>query len=85
MAVDIHNFYLTDPTYEKFYIIYGPELQSENIGKMLIVTRDFYGTNPEVQDFRNHLHNFMYHLGYSSRKAEPYLCMNFVRHYNVSE
>ena len=26
MAVDIHNFYLTDPTYEKFYIIYGPEL-----------------------------------------------------------
>ena len=40
---DINNDYLQDPSSKNDFIIYGKEFGLENIGKTLLIRREFYG------------------------------------------
>ena len=75
MAADIQNAYLQAPTNEKYWTTCGPEFGTEESGKLAIIVRALYGMKSSGRDLRNHLRNFMEHLGYTSCRAYPDLWM----------
>ena len=85
LVTDIQNAYFTAPTSESFYIVYGPEFGTENIGKKAIVKRALYGTKSARRDFRNHLRDCISHLGYTLCKADPDLRMRVEKKDNGTE
>ena len=68
---DIRNAYLQSPTSQNHYIIYGPELGMENVGKVDIIHRTVYGGKTSGRDFRNHLRSCMQFLNLTSCPADP--------------
>ena len=71
LAADIHNAYLQAPSSQKHYVICGAEFGLENVGKVAMIRRALYGGKSTGRDFRNHLHECMSHLGFSSCLADP--------------
>ena len=71
MAAGVRNADLQAPTSEKHYIIFGPELGSEIIGKKSLITRALYGGKCAGRDFWNHLRSCMKFLGFESSRADP--------------
>ena len=76
-VADIMNTYLQAPNSEKHYTIYGPEFETENIGKVATVVRALYGGKVAGANFQNHLRDCMEHLGFESRLVDPNLWMKF--------
>ena len=70
-AADIRNAYLQAPSSRKDYIICGPEFGLENVGKIALVHRAWYGGKTAGRDFRNHLRSCMHHLNFQSCPADP--------------
>ena len=70
-AADILNAYLQAPSSQKHYIICGAEFGIENIGKRALIRRALYGGKTAGRDFRNHLRECMFHLGFTSCRADP--------------
>ena len=69
------NAFAQAPTTEKFWMKYGPEFGSDNVGEVVVVTRVLYGMKSSARNFRNHLRDCMDHMGYSSCLADPDLWM----------
>ena len=63
-AGDIGNAYLQAPSSQKYFMIYGPEFDLENIGKVALIQRALYGGKSAGRDFRNHLRSCMRHLDF---------------------
>ena len=78
MAAAIQNAYLQAPTNEKYWTTCSPEFGTEEAGKQAIIVRDIYGMKSSGRGFRNHLRDFMGHLGYTSCRANPDLWMRKV-------
>ena len=70
-AANIHNAYLQAPSSQKDYVVCGPEFGIENIGKVALIHRAFYGGKSAGRDFRNHLRSCMHHLDFRSCLADP--------------
>ena len=70
-AADIRNAELQAPTYEKHYIMYGPEFGIENEGKRAVIVRYLYGGNYAGSDFYHHLRSCMDHLVFETSKSDP--------------
>ena len=69
MAADIKKAYLQAPTTEKHWTIAGPEWGFRKGTKMLVV-RALYGIKSAGREFRNHLRDCMWTLGYESCPAD---------------
>ena len=54
-AADTQNDYLQAPASEKHYVICGPELGLENIGKIAVIVRALYGGKSANTDFWRHV------------------------------
>ena len=67
---DIQNAYLTAPCSENVHTTLGTEF-GENIGQTAIIVRALYGLASSGASFRNHLEDYMNHLGYKSCLADP--------------
>jgi hypothetical protein len=63
MTVDVENAYLTAPTSENVWTIYGPEF-GPDAGKKATICRAVYGLKGSGASYRNHVANCMHHLGY---------------------
>ena len=74
-GADIQNAYISAPSSERYWIICGPDFGSEESGKKAIVKRALYGMKSAGRDFRNHLRDYMSHLGYHPCCADPDLWM----------
>ena len=70
-AADIHDLHLQYPSSQKNYIICGPEFVIENMVKIALINKAFYGGKSAGCDFRDHLRSCMRHLEYSFFLAEP--------------
>ena len=71
LAADIQNAYLQAPLSQKHYVICGEEFGLENVGKVALIRRALYGGKSAGSDFRNHLRECMFHLGFASCLADP--------------
>ena len=67
---DIQNAYLTAPCSENVHTTLGTEF-GENKGQTAIIVRALYGLASSGASFRNHLEDYMHHLGYKSCLADP--------------
>ena len=65
-AADIQNDYLQDPASEKHYVIYGPELGLDNIGKIAVIVRALYGGKSANADYWRHVRHAITKLGFQS-------------------
>jgi hypothetical protein len=74
-TADIRNAYLQAPSSQKNYIICGPELDLENVGKVALIRRAIYGGKSAGKDFRNHLRSCMAFLELTSCPVDPYVWM----------
>ena len=70
-AADIKNAYLQAPITEKYWTRCGPEFEPELERNVAYIVRALYVTKCARRDFRNHLHECMNMLGYSSCIADP--------------
>ena len=70
-VADIRNAYLRSPTSQKHYIICGPELGMENVGKVAIMHRAVYARKSSGRDFRNHPRSCMQFHNFTSSPADP--------------
>ena len=70
-ACDIQNTYLQCPTSEKHYIICGPEVGIENVGKRAKIVRALYGGKLAGSDYWRHVRSAMEESGFQSSKADP--------------
>ena len=61
---DIRNTYLQDPSSEKYCAACGDDLGIENIGKRVLIRRDFYGGKAAGREFRNHLRSCVQYLSF---------------------
>lgn len=52
---NIHNAYIQAPSSQKNYVICGPEIGLQNVGKVALIHRALYGGKRAGRDFRNHL------------------------------
>jgi hypothetical protein len=68
---DICNAYLQAPSYEKHFIICGPEFGIENEGRVALIWRALYGGKVAGCDFWHHLQDSIGQLGFSSSCADP--------------
>ena len=75
MAADVRNAYLQAPTSEKHFVICGPKLGIEKIGKKAIINRALYGGKVYGRDFWHHLRSCMKFLGFEYSQADPDLWM----------
>ena len=66
---------MSAPTSEKFWITCGDEFGPNDKGKRALVKQALYGTKTASRDFRNHLRDYMEHLGYVPCRADPDLWM----------
>jgi hypothetical protein len=71
---DIENAYLTAPLTEKVWTVLGPEFGDDS-GKCALIVRALYGLKSAVAAFRNHLAEYMKHLGWHSCRADRDLWM----------
>ena len=69
LACDIQNAYLTAPCREKFWCNAGPEFGSE-CGKIMIITKAFYGLKSSGAAFRAFLAEHLHDIGYRSSQAD---------------
>jgi hypothetical protein len=76
---DIENAYLTAPLTEKVWTVLGPEFGDDS-GKRALIVRALYGLKSTGADFRNHLAEFMKHLGWNPCRADRDLCMKAETH-----
>ena len=74
MAANIGNTYLQAPTSSKYYTKLGPEFGPEYKGRLSFVVRAAYSLKETGSDFRNHLQDFMCHLGYTSKMQTTTSC-----------
>jgi hypothetical protein len=68
---NIKNAYLQAPSFEKHFIICGPEFGLEYVDCVAFICRALYGGKVEGRDFLHHLWDCMGHLGFSSSRADP--------------
>jgi hypothetical protein len=71
---DIENAYLTAPITEKVWTVLVPEFGDE-AGKRALIVRALYGLKSAGAAFRNHLAEFMKHLGWHPCRADRDLWM----------
>ena len=74
-VVDIQNAYLQAPSSQRDYIMCGPKLGIENVGKVALIHRALYGGKSTGKDFGNHLRSCMHHLQFVTCPADPDLWM----------
>ena len=85
-AADVCNAYLQAPTSEKHYIICGPELGIENIGKKALTTRALYGGKSAGRYLCHHLRSCMKFLAFEFSYADPDVWMReYVRKDEVTK
>ena len=65
-AADIQNAYLQAPCSEKYYITCGIEWRPDLVGRQAKIVRALYVLKSSGADFRNHLRDYMGHLGFKS-------------------
>jgi hypothetical protein len=66
---DIENAHLTEPITEKVWHVLGPEF-GDDTGKRALIVRAMYGLKSAGAAFRNHLAEFMNHLGWNSCRTD---------------
>jgi hypothetical protein len=71
---DIENAYLTGPITEKVWNVLGPEF-GDDAGNNALIVRALYGLNSSGADLRNHLDEFIKHLGWNPCRADRDLWM----------
>jgi hypothetical protein len=71
---DIENAYLTAPITEQVWTALGPEF-GDDAGKRALIVRALYGLKSAGTAFRNHLAEFMKHLGWNPCHADRDLWM----------
>jgi hypothetical protein len=71
---DIENAYLTAPITEKVWTVLGSEF-GDDAGNRALIVRALYGFKSAGAAFRNHLAEFMNHLGWHPFRAEGDLWM----------
>jgi hypothetical protein len=71
---DIENAYLTAPITEKVWTVLRPEFGDDAVKRALIV-RSLYGLKATGAAFRNHLAEYMKHLGWNTCRADRDLWM----------
>ena len=69
-TADVQNTFLTVPCSELIHTTLGPEFGEDQV-KMAVIVRALYGLTSAGASFRNHLTDFMHHLGYHSCLADP--------------
>jgi hypothetical protein len=69
-AADVLNAYITTPCHEKIWTTLGPEFESDQ-GRKALVVRALYGLKSSGTAFRAHLKSFMKEMGYRACKADP--------------
>ena len=74
-TADIKNDSLQAPLLETHYVIYSTELGLENIGKVALIHSALYRGKSSGADFWKHLWLCMMHLGFTSFKAYPNICI----------
>ena len=67
--------HIQDPTYEKYYILCGPDFGLKNVRKQSKIVQDLHGGKSAGSDFRNHITSCIAHLFFESLKADPYIWM----------
>jgi hypothetical protein len=77
---DIWNAYLTASITEKVWTVFGPEF-GDDAGKSALIVRALYGLKSACATFRNHLAEFMNHLGCNPCCADRDLWMSL--HYDI--
>ena len=75
MTADIKNVYLQAPSTEKHYIICGKEFGLENIVRIRLIYRAFYGEKSSRADFWKHLRSCMKLLKFKSCRADADIWM----------
>ena len=73
-AADIMNAYLTAANSEKTCTVLGPEF-GEDVGKKSLIVRTLYGQKSPSSLFWNHISDCLWHLGYTSCKADANIWM----------
>ena len=68
-AAEIMNTYVTDPITENIWTVLYPEFGAD-ARKKEIIFRALYGLKSSGASFRNHLVDFMRHMGYKSCMAD---------------
>ena len=81
-AAGIKNGYLQDQSSETHYVICGAEFGLENIGKVSLICCALYGGKSSGADFWKHLWSCMTHIGFTSCKADPDICMKESQKYD---
>ncbi len=71
LGADIQNAYLQAHSFEKHFIICGPEFGIENEGRIAMIHRALYGGKVAGHDFWHHLRDCMGQLGFTSSRADP--------------
>jgi len=84
-GADIQNAYLSAPTFEKLWVICGPEFRSELERRQAIVKQALYRTKSAGRDFHNHLRDCMHHIGFEPCRANPDMWMRHAKMENVVE
>jgi hypothetical protein len=75
---DIENSYLTAPITEKVWTVLGPEYG--DVGTRALFVRALYGLKYGGAAFRNHLAEFMKHLGWTPSRADCDIWMKAETH-----
>ena len=65
-AYDIQNNYLLIPSSELYFIICGPELSLENVGKKALIIRALYGGKRTGADYWSHVQYAMDEMVFES-------------------
>ena len=73
---DIQNSYLQSPSYEKHFIICGPEFGLENVGKKALIIRALYGRKRAGTAYWIHVRSTIDKMGYESCKDDPDVCFS---------
>ncbi len=64
------NTFVQVPTTERYWVECGPEFGSDNLGKVVVVTRAIHGIKSSEKEFRNYLRDCMEHIGYKSSLSD---------------
>ncbi len=70
-AADVQNAYLQALSYEKHYIVCGPEFGLESVGRIALIIRALYGGKSAGADYWRHVRTTVQELGFTSCKADP--------------
>ena len=68
---DIKNYYLKNPSYEKHFIICGPDFGLENVGNKALIICTLYGGKRAGADYWRHARYAMDEMGFESFKSDP--------------